>query len=105
MNGAPEQCSLYFAHQDQVMTLPPQAELLGGNGFCPNAFFVIENQVLGIQGHPEFSKPMMEDLLAPREGELEPVVRETAVSSLNQGVPDNELVGHWLVNFLAGNYA
>jgi GMP synthase-like glutamine amidotransferase len=104
MNGAPEQCSLYFAHQDQVMALPPQAELLGGNEFCPHAFFVIENQVLGIQGHPEFSKPMMEDLLVPGAGEFEPVVRETAVTSLTHGIPDNDLVGQWLVNFLTADY-
>jgi hypothetical protein len=47
---------------------------------------------------------MMEDLLAPMEQELAPVVHETAVSSLSQGTPDNELVGQWLVNFLSGNY-
>lgn len=104
MNGSSGKCSLYFAHQDQVMALPPQAELLGGNDFCPNAFFVIEDQVLGIQGHPEFSKSMMEDLLSPKEAELEPVVHDTAVSSLDQGQPDNDLVGHWLVNFLASDY-
>lgn len=104
MNGAPEQCSLYFAHQDQVVALPPQAELLGGNGFCPNVFFVIADQVLGIQGHPEFTRPMMEDLLAPMGEELERGVHETAVSSLIQGDPDNELVGRWLVNFLIADY-
>ena len=97
-------CALYFAHQDQVMTLPPQAERLGGNGFCPNAFFVIGEQVLGIQGHPEFTKPMMVDLLAPMVDELPAVVHETAVSSLNLAQPDNNLVGQWLVNFLTADY-
>ena len=95
---------LHFAHQDQVVTLPPQAELLGGNAFCPNAFFVIADQVLGIQGHPEFSRSMMDDLLAPMRKELEPEVHETAVASLSQGTPDNELVGQWLVNFLTIDY-
>jgi GMP synthase-like glutamine amidotransferase len=104
MTSVPGECSLYFAHQDQVMTLPPQAELLGGNAFCPNAFFVIADQVLGIQGHPEFSKPMMDDLLAPMAAELESVVHETAVISLTQGIPDNKLVGQWLVNFLTSDY-
>ncbi|MCB9420696.1 MAG: GMP synthase [Ardenticatenaceae bacterium] len=105
MTDGAEQCSLHFAHQDQVVALPPQAELLGGNAFCPNAFFVIGDQVLGIQGHPEFTRSMMEDLLGPMKTELEPVVHETAVSSLSQGTPDNELVGKWLVNFLANEYA
>lgn len=105
MTSVLEQCSLYFAHQDQVTALPPQAELLGGNAFCPNAFFVIGDQVLGIQGHPEFTRPMMEDLLTPMEKELGPLVHETAVSSLTHGRPDNEQVGQWLVNFLANDYA
>ena len=104
MIGTPEKCSLYFAHQDQVTALPPQAELLGGNAFCPNAFFVIADQVLGIQGHPEFSKSMMDDLLAPMREELEPAMHETAVTSLTQGTPDNDLVGQWLVNFLTADY-
>jgi GMP synthase-like glutamine amidotransferase len=34
LQGAP---ALYFAHQDQVQELPPGAELLGGNEFCPIA--------------------------------------------------------------------
>ena len=104
MTDVPEECMLHFAHQDQVVTLPPQAELLGGNAFCPNAFFVIADQVLGIQGHPEFSRSMMDDLLAPMRKELEPEVHETAVASLSQGTPDNELVGQWLVNFLTIDY-
>ena len=104
MTDVPEECMLHFAHQDQVVTLPPQAELLGGNAFCPNAFFVIADQVLGIQGHPEFSRSMMDDLLAPMRKELAPEVHETAVASLSQGTPDNELVGQWLVNFLTIDY-
>ena len=104
MTDVPEECMLHFAHQDQVVTLPPQAELLGGNAFCPNAFFVLADQVLGIQGHPEFSRSMMDDLLAPMRKELEPEVHETAVASLSQGTPDNELVGQWLVNFLTIDY-
>ena len=104
MTDVPEECMLHFAHQDQVVTRPPQAELLGGNAFCPNAFFVIADQVLGIQGHPEFSRSMMDDLLAPMRKELEPEVHETAVASLSQGTPDNELVGQWLVNFLTIDY-
>jgi GMP synthase-like glutamine amidotransferase len=45
----PKQYALYFFHQDQVTRLPPRADLLGGNAFCPNAFFSVGDRVLGIQ--------------------------------------------------------
>jgi hypothetical protein len=31
---------------------------------------------------------------------MEPEMYETAVRSLQSGTPDNQLVGHWIVNFL-----
>ncbi len=105
MNGNPDRCSLYFAHQDQVVELPPEAECLGGNTFCPIMLYEIDNHVLGIQGHPEFSLDIMRDLLPVIEKKLEPSMYKAAVRSLDNGVPDNQLVAQWLVNFIVGNGA
>jgi len=99
MNGNPGRCSLYFAHQDQVVKLPPQAELLGGNTFCPIALYEIDNRVLGIQGHPEFTAGIMRDLLPMFEKKLEPSMYQASVCSLDNGTPDNRLVAQWIVNF------
>ncbi len=100
MTDAPDHCSLYFAHQDQVMALPPEAELLGGNGFCPNGMYEINGRVLGIQGHPEFTSSIMEDIRVMVKDIMEPGMYETAVSSLQNAQTDNQLVGLWIVNFL-----
>jgi GMP synthase-like glutamine amidotransferase len=100
MNDKPDLCSLYFIHQDQVIDLPPGAERLGGNAFCPNAFYAIGDQVVGIQGHPEFTEHTMRNLLRWYQGKLEPPVHETAVRSMEHGEPDNLLVAQWLVSFL-----
>lgn len=100
MAGSPAQCDLYFAHQDQVTQIPPAAERLGGSEFCPNAFYAIENRVLGIQGHPEFTTGIMQDILAHPKETADPQTWETAVRSLNGGTPDNRLVAQWIVNFL-----
>jgi GMP synthase-like glutamine amidotransferase len=94
------QFGLYFVHQDQVQQLPAEAELLGGNGFCPNAMFVMGDQVLGVQGHPEFTKPIMEDILAGKVGNVAEDKVKTAVSSIQNGTPDNDTFAHWIVNFL-----
>ncbi len=101
MSKPTSQCSLYFVHQDQVIDLPPEAELLGGNAFCPNALYTIDNRVLGVQGHPEFTRDLMEKILTAYKEQADPEVLATAVASLNNGTPDNKLMATWIVNFLA----
>lgn len=100
MNGHPDRCSLYFSHQDQVVQLPAGAERLGGSEFCENAFFVIGDQVLGIQGHPEFTRDIMRDLLNKPKEMASTELMQTARQSLQNGRPDNELFAQWIVNFL-----
>jgi GMP synthase-like glutamine amidotransferase len=105
MTGNPKQCSLYFAHQDQVMELPPGAELLGGNEFCPNVLYTIDNRVLSIQGHPEFSTELMRDLVDLAKQKLDSTTHQAAVRSLGNGQPDNLMVANWMLNFLNGRSA
>ncbi len=99
MVGAPGQVTLYFAHQDQVKHLPANAESLGGNAFCPVGMYTIADQVLGIQGHPEFTESHMRDVLKQRR--LQGFVRdaEIAEATLQKGTPDGQIVGRWIVNF------
>ena len=91
---------LHFVHQDQVMQLPTGAELLGGNDFCPNLFFTMGDQVLGIQGHPEFTTEIMHQIIAARKGIFGPELCETAIHSIESGTPNNQLLAEWIVNFL-----
>jgi GMP synthase-like glutamine amidotransferase len=100
MNDRPDRCSLYFSHQDQVVQLPAGAERLGGSEFCENAFFVIGDHVLGIQGHPEFTTGIMRDLLNKPKETASSELMHTARRSLQDGRPDNELFAQWIVNFL-----
>ena len=96
-------CSLYFAHQDQVLTLPPDAELLAGNGFCPVAMYEINGRVLGVQGHPEFTAPIMESIIENSGTSADParaMAAETAALSLEKGQPDNQMMAQWIVDFL-----
>ena len=92
--------SLHFVHQDQVMQLPPGAELLGGNEFCPNLFFTIEDQVLGIQGHPEFTSEIMHQIIDARKDIFGSGLCETAAGSIDNGAPDNQLLAEWIAKFL-----
>lgn len=61
---------LVVSHQDQVLTLPPMAERLWWSDFCPNAAFVYDARILGIQGHPEFTVDYARWLYSNREARL-----------------------------------
>lgn len=56
MEPLPEKLSLLYLHQDQALSLPPDSSVIAGGDFCPNAMVQIGDNLLGIQGHPEFSK-------------------------------------------------
>lgn len=100
MTTAPTQGQLYFCHQDQVTRLPAGAQRLAGDAFCPNAIFVIGDQVLGIQGHPEFSTAFMATLIDALGEQAGATVTAQAAASLQTGAPDGALVARWVVNFL-----
>jgi GMP synthase-like glutamine amidotransferase len=95
-----ESPSLYFVHQDQVMELPPKAELLGGNEFCPNLFYTIGDQVLGIQGHPEFPEALVREIIETRLEVVGAELQAKALRSLDESKPNNQLFAEWIVNFL-----
>lgn len=99
MQPGQERAWLNFVHQDQVTALPPGAELLGGSNHCRHVMYAIGEQVLGIQGHPEYTPALMGELLAYL-GDHYDVPVDEALASLARGQPDNQRVASWIVNFL-----
>ena len=95
-----EEFRLLAFHQDQVCALPPGARRLAGSAFCPNAAFVVDDRMLGLQGHPEFSKRYAERLLRSRRERIgdafAPAIRSLARRT------DERVVAQWIVDFLRG---
>lgn len=90
---------LLVSHQDQVGKLPPQAKVLAGSDFCPVYLMQVGEHFLGVQGHPEFSKPYSRDLMQLRRGLVgEERVRE-GMASL-EAPADDQLMVRWILNFL-----
>ena len=50
----------------QVSKVPPLGEILASSPNTPVEIFCVGDTALGIQGHPEFSKDVVEDLLRSR---------------------------------------
>jgi GMP synthase-like glutamine amidotransferase len=93
---------LLSSHKDQVSRLPDGARLIASTDSCPLAGFVIGEDVMTLQGHPEFSKSYAEALMRKREGLLGPEKFAAGIESLGQET-DEPLVGQWLLRFFLGD--
>ncbi|NOX76658.1 MAG: GMP synthase [Gammaproteobacteria bacterium] len=93
---------LIVSHQDQVTTLPDDAELLAGSEFCPIAMFQRGEHILAIQGHPEFSRAYAETLMRYRRDLLEDGVFFQGMVSL-QSATDEVNIAKWILTFMTGD--
>ncbi len=96
----PDRFRLLMSHQDQVLALPPGAELLATSEHAPIAAFEV-GSLLGFQGHPEF-RPRFAAALMERRSERigAPVV---AAARRTLGTPTDEAaIARWIGRHLAG---
>ena len=92
--------NLIFFHQDQVVKLPKNAELLASNSFCTMASFSIDNSVLTLQAHPEFNKDFSLKLLEARKSNIRHKTYLEAVNELETLEHDGELIKPNIIDFL-----
>ncbi|ODT60521.1 MULTISPECIES: type 1 glutamine amidotransferase [Paracoccus] len=53
-------------HQDQVVALPPSAQVAGRNAFCENAALIYGDRAFTVQAHPEFGDAFIQGLMDTR---------------------------------------
>ena len=92
--------NLIFFHQDLVVKLPKEAELLASNSFCDIASFSIGDSVLTLQAHPEFNNDFSLRLLEARKSNIEPLTYVEAVNELKTFDHDGELITPNIIKFL-----
>lgn len=100
MMGDEETLSIQAYHQDQVVEVPEDAEVVAGTDFCPNALLVYGNKALSFQGHPEFGEDYARALIEARRGTI--LSDEIADGGIERvGLPhDSEKVAKWIMAFL-----
>ncbi|MEM6760193.1 MAG: type 1 glutamine amidotransferase [Pseudomonadota bacterium] len=72
------QVAVHAWHQDQVVDLPPGAEVIASNAFCANAGLVYGDSIWTIQPHPEFGAEMIDALATYRAPGVVPEAQITA---------------------------
>ena len=54
---------VFNIHRDQVTALPPGARLLGSTRHTPIHMYALDDHILCLQSHPEFSRELVADLV------------------------------------------
>lgn len=85
--------------QDQISKLPDNAVVHASAAKCQYGMISINDQFLGIQGHPEFTKAYNQDVFVSRTGKIGTGKVEEALDSMDKEV-DTKLLGQWIKNFL-----
>lgn len=102
------QCGLVFLnawHQDQVVQIPADAEVIGTSDFCKFAMLAYGRNALSIQAHPEFNDQFLRDLIESRGVGLVPNDRLAKARS-NLGKPvDPHPITEAIVSFFAKSSA
>ena len=100
MTEQPGTLDLLVLHQDQVITVPGEGEVLFNSDFCPNFGIQYGECFLSVQGHPEFSREYLTALINLRKGTIIPEKTvDAALASLSAN-NHSHLMNQWLVTFL-----
>ncbi len=97
---APENIRIQAFHQDQVVEPPKGAQRIATSPFCENAALWYPGFAVTVQGHPEFGKAYVDDLLTSRRGTLLPECDvDEALARLERETTEPDLAGivreHW----------
>lgn len=90
---------LVMSHQDEVLTMPPGATVLGQAPCCGIAMFEYGDRMLGIQGHPEYSTAYASALLDTRVDRIPAELVEAARTTFTDQT-DAAVVSEWIARFL-----
>ena len=86
-------------HQDQVQRLPEGSVLLGRSPHCEVGMFRVGQTMLGIEGHPEFTREFGAALIDSRRPRIGNASAEEALKSLEKP-NDGKTVGSWIARFI-----
>lgn len=99
MEPQQDHARIQYMHGDQVMKLPPGSEVLARAGHCEVAMFRVGENMLGIEGHPEFPAPYVEALIRARRERIGEAVADAALAHVNDET-DANVVARWIRNFI-----
>lgn len=92
-------------HQDQVVEMPPQAQLLGGSAHCAYGALKYDFPAYSVQFHPEFTRDIILDLLNRNPEDYGQELVATAQQKTNQACLNNPLFANQVIGFFKQHQA
>jgi len=99
LEGHASAVPLYAWHQDQVVSPPADARVVGSTDFCEYAALAYGNKAYSIQPHPEFTADFFSELYEARKSGLP--TEATATESVSSKEPTNSAA---IANTIAAFY-
>lgn len=99
MEPAPQTCQIYHIHQDEVVSLPPEAVRIGQSPTCANSMSLIGNHIMSMQGHPEQPLRAMQNFIRVLGDKVPPETQAEAEISFKTAEPDRHMVAGWIRRF------
>lgn len=94
-----EKVALNAWHQDQVVSLPEDAEVYASNAFCENAALVYGNRVFTTQPHPEYGDDFIGGLIDHRGKGVIPDAQLAQASADLEKPVDNPRIAQQIARF------
>jgi GMP synthase-like glutamine amidotransferase len=90
------------SHQDQVVELPPNAQIVAGSDFTPMGVIAYTDQsAISIQLHPEFAPDYAKALIGARRERYEAAAADAALASYD-APDDRPTIADWFARFIEG---
>ncbi|XVE71694.1 hypothetical protein DITRI_Ditri10aG0172100 [Diplodiscus trichospermus] len=102
MDEIPTSLSIIECHQDEVWEVPMEAEVIAFSDKTGVEMFTIGEHILGIQGHPEYTKDILHNLIDRllNNNSIERDTAEKAKVGLERAEPDRKCWEKICRNFL-----
>jgi len=100
MEPSKENVNVLMICQDQVEQMPDGSRLIATSNDCSISMYVVNDRILGIQGHPEFSIEYEKALITKRIEIIGTDKALRAIDSLKLTL-DNQVMDVWIVNFIS----
>ncbi|XP_047946945.1 gamma-glutamyl peptidase 5-like [Salvia hispanica] len=100
----PTSLSIIECHRDEVLTLPPEAEVLAWSERTGVEMFRYGDHIMGIQGHPEYTKGILSNLIDRLSNcqFIEESVGEEGKTRMEKSEPDMDVWWKLCTSFLKG---
>ena len=95
-----QQFKIQSMHQDIVSKLPQDWVILASSDKCEAQFAVYKDRYLCLQGHPEFTRDMVEKIVSVRKSLWTSEFTSQVLENLEKQVFDSSVILDWIMEFL-----